>query len=154
MLFRSQKKGILQKKSKKRNGFNSGREHDIIPKKENWFLDIPLTTIKFFLDVLKEDVFKTYIYLGQKWNWSHRVGEGMPIFTKGELLEHIGLKKNQFTLQFINNVLVVLKDIGVIDYREFHQGKVPQMRLIAFDLFVKNLNDFTIVLEKSNHEIN
>ena len=110
-----------------------------IPKKENWFLDIPLTTIKFFLDVLKDDVFKTYIYLGQKWNWSNRIGRGMPIFTKSELLEHIGLKKNQSTLQFINNVLVVLKDIGVIDYREFHEGKVPQMRLIAFDLFVKNL---------------
>ena len=39
----------------------------ILPNKEDIYLLIPLSTLQFMQDVLKEPVIKTYIYLAQKW---------------------------------------------------------------------------------------
>lgn len=109
----------------------------LLPRMEDIFLAVPLDTILFFNDVLKEDVIKTFIYLGQIWKKSIRDKSGLPSFTKLEVLNHIGLKKGQSRLRFVSNALLVLKNNGLINYAEYFDGKSPRMRLTAFSLEVK-----------------
>lgn len=41
----------------------------ILPNQEEIFFMIPLDTLKFLNDALKEQVVKIYLYLGQRWKY-------------------------------------------------------------------------------------
>ena len=58
----------------------------ILPPKEDIYLSLPLDTINFIQDTLKEPVIKTYIYLGQRYKYKKNY-----IFTEKEVAEHLGM---------------------------------------------------------------
>ena len=41
----------------------------ILPDKENIFFYLPLETVQFINDTVKEQVYKIYLYLGQRWKY-------------------------------------------------------------------------------------
>lgn len=105
----------------------------ILPRKEDVFFNIPLDTIIFFRDTVKEDVIKTYIYLGQRNKYGltqHR----QYIFTKKELLQHLGLSNSSANLKKINNILAALVDFGFITFSSKSDGKVERLILTGFSL--------------------
>lgn len=59
----------------------------VLPNKEDMYLLIPLATVQFMQDTLREPVIKTYIYLGQKWKQKHGYE-----FSYEEIAQHIGIK--------------------------------------------------------------
>ncbi len=106
-------------------------DYYILPNIEKQFIMVPLDTLLFFRDVLKQDVYKIYIYLGQRWSWKHNEY----IFTKGELLEHIGLSaESGANLRYATNILDVLKNNGLINFAVYYDGKGPRIRLTGFSL--------------------
>lgn len=109
-----------------------------IPQAEDIFFNIPLETVKYLNDTMKEQVIKIYIYLGQR----NKYKPNQYVFTIDEIAEHIGLtlNHNQRNYDIINNALTCLKNNGLIDYVEFYEGKYPKKRLIKFDFKIKNLN--------------
>ena len=42
----------------------------LLPKKEDIFFKIPLDTLRFIQNTIKEDVIKIYIYLGQRYKYA------------------------------------------------------------------------------------
>lgn len=101
----------------------------ILPEKEEIFLHIPLETVKFLNDTLKEQVVKIYIYLGQRFKYKPGY-----VFTIAEIGAHIGIKldNNSRNYEIINNALICLKNNGLIDYIEYYEEKVPKKRLTNF----------------------
>lgn len=98
----------------------------ILPKKEKMFFKVPQDTIDFIRDVVRDPVYKTYIYLGQR--NSYKPGEY--VFTLKEICNHLGLyyERNYKT---IKNYLIALHKFGLIDYAEFYdEHKLPRMRLL------------------------
>ena len=87
----------------------------ILPNKEDIYLLIPLATIQFIRDTLKEPVIKTYIYLGQKWKQKPNYE-----FTYEEIAKHIGVKLagNARGYTMIDNILTNLSNNGLIDLSE------------------------------------
>lgn len=83
----------------------------ILPLKEDIYLLLPLSTIQFLKDVFKDEVVKTYIYLGQKW-LNHMDQE----FTYAEIGNHVGIKTagNSRGYEQIRNILFVLSNCGLI----------------------------------------
>ena len=83
----------------------------VLPNKEDIYLLIPLETIQFMQDTLKEPVIKTYIYLGQKWKQK----QGYE-FSYEEIAQHIGIKLtgNSRGYQYIQNILTALSNNGLI----------------------------------------
>lgn len=106
--------------------------------KEDIFFDIPLETVKYLNDTMREQVVKIYIYLGQRNKYKPK----QYIFTIEEIAEHIGinLNGNSRNYEIINNALVCLKNNELIDYVEFYEGVHPRKRLTKFSLKVKNLS--------------
>lgn len=110
----------------------------ILPNKEEIFFMIPLNTLQFINDTLKEQVIKVYVYLGQR--WKYKQGQPVYVFTECEIAEHIGIKLdgNPRGYATIRNALICLKKLGLIDYVEFYEkdedtGKpVPRKRLTKF----------------------
>lgn len=105
---------------------------------ENYF-PIPLKTVMFLGDVLKERVIKAYIYLGQRWKWK---GDQY-VFTIEELCKHTGLDstvpRDNTT---INNILLCLKKLGLIDYKDEYirtDSGTPRLvkRLIMFKISIE-----------------
>ena len=96
---------------------------------------IPLPTLQFLNDTLKEQVVKIYLYLGQRWKYK----QNNYIFTLEEIGLHIGIKINHNTRNYeiINNALICLRNNGLIDYIEFYDGEKPRKRLTKFSLEVK-----------------
>lgn len=90
---------------------------------------IPLETLQFLNDTLKEQVIKVYIYLGQRYKYKKNYE-----FTVAELASHIGIKldgnKRGYTV--IDNALACLKQLGFIDYVIFYEGQKPKRRLTKF----------------------
>lgn len=108
-----------------------------MPQKEDIFFNIPLETVKYLNDTMKEQVIKIYIYLGQR----NKYKPNQYVFTIEEIAEHIGLKLDNHSRNYdiVNNALVCLKNNELIDYVEFYEGKYPKKRLINFTFKVKNL---------------
>lgn len=96
---------------------------------EEIYFMIPLDTLKFLNDTMKEQVIKIYIYLGQRYKYKPGY-----VFTIAEIAEHIGLTlgNNQRNYEIINNALICLKNNELINYAEFYEGKYPKKRLINF----------------------
>ena len=99
----------------------------ILPDKENIFFYLPLETVQFINDTVKEQVYKIYLYLGQRWKYKPGY-----VFTQEEIAEHLGtsLAGNETVRRQIRNALIALQNHGLIGYEQFYEGKVPKYRLI------------------------
>ena len=108
----------------------------ILPNKEDVFFNIPLKTLQYLNDTVKEQVIKAYIYLGQRFKYKPGY-----VFTAVELAEHIGLKLNNNSRSYvaINNILESLQINGLIDYVEFYEGNKPKKRLTGFSFYQKQV---------------
>lgn len=107
-----------------------------LPNQEEIFFMIPLDTLKFLNDCLKEQVVKIYVYLGQRWKYKGKEY----VFTVEEIAQHIGIKlgNNQRNYDIINNALVCLSNNGLIEYVEYFEGQnKPRKRLTNFSLEYK-----------------
>lgn len=105
----------------------------ILPNKESIFLMIPLRTLQFLNDTIKEQVIKVYIYLGQRWKFKKDY-----VFTVKEVGQHIGVKVDNDSRAYtlINNALLCLESIGLIKVENISEnigGKpVPKKKLVNF----------------------
>lgn len=106
-------------------------------KKEKMYFKMEVDTIRFLNNTVKEPVYKAYIYLGQRWNYKGSSYE----FTLEELGQHIGKKPNNNSVvyQELNDILLCLKNNGLIDYCSYYDGKMKKMRLTEFNTKVKNI---------------
>lgn len=97
----------------------------ILPNKESIFLMIPLRTLQFLNDTIKEQVIKVYIYLGQRWKFKKDY-----VFTVKEVGQHIGVKVDNDSRAYtlINNALLCLESIGLIKVENI----VPKKKLVNF----------------------
>lgn len=97
-----------------------------LPNIEDIYLLLPLETIQFITDTIKESVIKVYIYLGQRWKF-----KPMYAFTQEEIAQHLGLKLqgNPRARQMIHNALDLLQNNGLIKFENFFDGKSPRYRL-------------------------
>lgn len=96
--------------------------------KEQCFVGVSLDTVKFLNDTATEAVWKTYIYLAQRWNWKGRDF----IFTLEDLAKHIGKNLNNHTEVYeeLNNILQCLQNNELIKIASFYEGKTPKKRLV------------------------
>lgn len=111
-------------------------DHDdyyILPWIGHIFFSIPLDTLFYFRDILKEDVIKVFIYLGQRYKWKQTTGE-LYSFTRTEIAQHLGLCPNTDNLDFVDRVLTALCNEGFIDYVGYWDGKTKKLRLTKFSL--------------------
>lgn len=97
-----------------------------LPNMEDIYLLLPLETIQFITDTIKESVIKVYIYLGQRWKF-----KPMYVFTQEEIAQHLGMKLagNPRGRQMIHNALDLLQNNGLITFENFFDGKSPRYRL-------------------------
>lgn len=113
----------------------------VLPNKEEIFFMIPLATLQFLNDTIKEQVIKVYIYLGQRAKYKSDYS-----FTIKEIGQHIGIKVDNDARAYaiVNNALLCLEKLGLIehsDYIEMVNNKpVPKKRLIKFNFTIKELN--------------
>lgn len=94
---------------------------------EKMYFKMPLELVEFFTTTIKEQVLKTYIYLGQRNNYK----PNQYVFTIQELCEHTGLSyKNKYNV--MQNALTILEKLELIKITRFFDGKSPKMRLVNF----------------------
>ena len=112
-----------------------------LPRKEESFFQFPLATVQFLLDTATENVIKVYIYLGQRYSWKTSQNDQF-VFTAEDIAEHIGLKLNNHSREYImiNNILDCLENNGLIRYVSYYEGKVPKKKLIGFSTIHKGAN--------------
>ena len=117
-----------------------GDGYYILNNKENAFLMVPLDTLKFLIDVLKENIIKIYVYLGQRYKYALANGFQYE-FTIKELAEHIGIKVegNSRGYEMINNALDALADLGLINYVSYYNGSAAKKKLTGYSFsYIKN----------------
>ena len=109
-------------------------DHYVLPNVEDIYLLLPLETIQFITDTIKESVIKVYIYLGQRWGYKKGY-----VFTQEEIAQHLGMKLagNPRARQMIHNALDLLKDVELIDFENFFDGKSPRYRLTKWTTYYK-----------------
>lgn len=113
----------------------------ILPNREEIFFMMPLKTVQFLNDTLRDQIIKIYLYLGQR--WKYKKGKSEYEFTEQEIANHIGVKTsgNPRGYMTVRNGLLCLQKLGLIDYVSFYDnvdGKpVPKMRLVEFSLEIK-----------------
>ena len=108
--------------------FEEVDEGYIIYVNESCYLDIPIETLWYLQDTLKEEVIKIYIYLGVRYNYKHDYQ-----FTLEELGSHCGISlrgNNARNYVKLNNILNVLVDCGLIQYQIIHVGKEERKQLV------------------------
>ena len=108
-----------------------------LPDLEQIYLLIPLDTLHFIQDTVKEAVYKVYIYLGQRWKYKPGY-----TFTQEEIAQHLGLSLagNETVRRQIKNCLIALQNNGLIDFEQFYEGKIPKYKLLnwSFHYTTKN----------------
>ena len=117
------------------NGYLIEKEgYYVLPDKESIFLMIPLDTLQFLNDTLREQVIKIYVYLGQRWKYK----KGYE-FTVAELAAHVGMKLegNKRGYEIIDNALDCLQLLGLIRYVTYYEGQKPRRRLVEFSFEIK-----------------
>lgn len=103
-----------------------------MPKKEDIFFKIPLDTLRFIQNTIKEDVIKIYIYLGQRYKYAEINGFKYS-FTIKEIAKHLGLSQtSEQSRIFIKDGLDALTNNGLIKFVSYYEGRTPKMRLIDF----------------------
>lgn len=121
----------------------------VLPNVEDQFFMIPLDTLFFFQDVLRENVYKVYVYLGVRYSW-RQARKYEYVFSREELLQHLGLSHQKTNLDIINHILTALKNSGFIDYVPFFDGVTTRLRLTKFSLTYDRSNIETpITIAKS-----
>lgn len=103
----------------------------ILPKMEKMYFKIPQDTIQYLQNTVKQPVIKTYIYLGQRFNFKQTQNpKESYIFTLKEICEHLGLNYER-NYKTIKDYLVCLEKNELIQYQCFRDNKVPKMKLIS-----------------------
>lgn len=109
------------------------KDRYIILNPKDYFFQIPLDTLQYLLDTVKEMTIKVYIYLGTRYQQSNNY-----IFTLKELCNQLGLQyKNPTNRNRIKNILDLLKEIKLIDYIITYQDNLPYYKLASFSLHKK-----------------
>lgn len=109
----------------------------ILPEVENQYIKIPLPTLQFLNDQIKEQTYKIYVYLGQRWKMKLAEGKGEKYsFTEQEIAEHLGIKLegNPRGWKTIREALQLLLTLSLIEYVQYFEGQRPRMRLMNFSL--------------------
>lgn len=111
-----------------RGYFLEMEEEYLVINPENKFFHIPLDTLQYLLDTVKEEVLKIYIYLGVKDGFKHNEY----VFTNKEICDHLGLNyQNNST--WVTNMLDVLEKLGLIQVVSFYdEQRHPYKRLTYF----------------------
>lgn len=95
-----------------------GGKSYLLPLVEDHYVLVPVDTIKFLLHNVRSDVFKTYTYLLSMWKWC---GSDFT-FSATVIAEHLGLNPTWTpNLDKVRDHLILLKDIGLIDYCTVYQ---------------------------------
>ena len=112
-------------------------EFFIFTKKDIYF-DIPLDTVQYLNDTVKESVYKAYIYLGQR----NKFKPGY-IFTLQELAEHTGIKIKGHSREYteLRNILRCLEIHGLVKTQMIQQGTTYRMKIIDFSYHIKDQVD-------------
>lgn len=103
------------------------------------YFKMEVATVRFLNNTVKKPVHKAYVYLGQRWNYK---GAGYE-FTLEELGAHIGKKPNNNSVIYkeLNDILLCLKNNGLIDYCSYYDGKMKKMKLTMFTTRVKGIEE-------------
>lgn len=113
---------------------------------ENCYLDIPVETLWYLQDTLKVEVIKTYIYLGVRYNYKRDYQ-----FTLQEIGRHCGISlEGNYARNYmkLNNILNILKDCGLIDFKKIYVGKEERKQLIFWKNRPTSLQEHYKVNEK------
>lgn len=90
----------------------------IVQPVEGQYVTIPVDTVRFCLSALSADCFKTYCYL-KRWYQLHEAffkgGENY-FFSRTEILKVLGYCKNARNIRRVDEFLIVLRDVGLIEY--------------------------------------
>lgn len=98
----------------------------IIPRMEDVYANLPLETMQFIQDTVKEQVLKVYIYLGQRWKYKG----AEYLFTQEEIAEHIGKAcDNARGRECIRNILDALKKFGLINFTRQYEDNLRRYKL-------------------------
>ena len=103
----------------------------LFPNLEDFYQLIPLRTLQYLNDNVKENVIKIFIYLGQCYKMKPNYE-----FTNIELAEHIGIKIQHYSKGYdnINNNLDILRKIGLINYKTIYKNK-KQIKVLTYFSF-------------------
>ncbi len=107
-------------------------DYYVLPQVEDVFFLIPLNTLKFMVDTLKDDVIKVYIYLGQRYKYAQSE-QRLYSFTQKEIRIALGKSDTESNREFVRHALDCLINNGLIKVAAYYEGKVPRLRLTAFN---------------------
>lgn len=99
--------------------------------KEGIYLRLGLDTIRFLNNTVRENIWKMYIYLGQRWKWK----QNEFVFSLEDLAKHIGMRlsNNRVRYEALNDGLRLLEISGFIKVQNFRDERgVPRKRLLSF----------------------
>lgn len=116
----------------KERGYIQEEENYILLNPEKYYFNIPLETLQYLLDTVKELVIKTYIYLGA----CNNINPNNYTFTLKELCEHLGISyTSQNGRNRIKNCLDILQKLKLIDFIIlYNEKKLPYFKLISFTI--------------------
>ena len=99
----------------------------IIQPIKNKFVTIPVDTVRFCLFNLSADCFKMYCYLKSKYQVHEAYGfKENYFFSRTDILKALGYYKNSANIKNVNEHLIVLRDVGLIQYSNesvFRKGR-------------------------------
>ena len=99
-----------------------GREVDVIFLKSDFekFQLIPYETLRFLMNSTNGVVIKLYVYLLNKHLWKQKTNDKY-VFTKKELGGVLGYSDNSNTNTMLSDIMLNLKNNGLIDWVEYHE---------------------------------
>ena len=107
------------------------KDYYVLIQKEDIFFKMPLDTLRFIQNTIKEDVIKIYIYLGQRYKFAASQGTKYSFSIK-EIVEHLGLSLNDKNRNFVKDGLDALMNNELIKFVSYREGKAPRLRLVDF----------------------
>ena len=107
------------------------KDYYVLMQKEDIFFKMPLDTLRFIQNTIKEDVIKIYIYLGQRYKFAASQGTKYSFSIK-EIVEHLGLSLNDKNRNFVKDGLDALMNNELIKFVSYREGKAPRLRLVDF----------------------
>lgn len=106
----------------------------IIINPENYFFQIPLETIQYLINTVKEFVIKIYIYLGTRYRQKEDYN-----FTVKELAFQLGINYSKANNRNrIFDAIDILAKIGLIKTQAEYLGQKPYFILTEFNLEIPN----------------
>lgn len=106
----------------------------IVINPEDYFFQVPLETVQYFVNTVKEFVVKIYIYLGTRYRQKEDYN-----FTLKELASQLGINYSKTSSRSrISDALDVLTKIGLIKIQTQYINKKPTFVLTEFNLYIKD----------------